>query len=181
MNQFLNALKIFILMTLLLGIVYPLFITLIAYFSMPHLSNGSLLQKDQQTIGSILIAQKTSQDNYFWPRPSAIDYDPLKPSGGSNLGPTSQKLKGAINERKQKIGQQAPAELLYASGSGLDPHISLATAYFQIPRIAKARSINEDDLKKLIEAKAEGKRFGFLGPRYVNVLLLNQALDDRRR
>lgn len=146
---------------------------------MPHFSNGSLVQKGDQSIGSSLIAQNTTDERYFWPRPSAIDYDPIKPSGGSNLGPTSKKLKDTVKERKLKVGNDAPSELLYASGSGLDPHISLETAYFQIPRIAKLRAIQESELKHIIDSIAEGKQLGFLGPRYVNVLLLNQALDDR--
>lgn len=181
MNQFKTAVKIFLFMTVLTGVIYPLFITLVAQFTMPNLSNGSLVQKGGQPIGSLLIAQNTTDERYFWPRPSAIDYDPIKPSGGSNLGPTSQKLKDAVEERKKKVGNKAPSELLYASGSGLDPHVSLETAYFQIPRVAKARSIQESELKKTIDSIAEGKQLGFLGPRYVNVLLLNQALDDRKR
>lgn len=175
------AIKIFLFMTVLTGIIYPVFITLIAWLAMPDLANGSLVQKGNQTVGSLLIAQNTTDDRYFWPRPSAIDFDPVKPSGGSNLGPTSQKLKDAVEERKKKIGMDAPSELLYASGSGLDPHISLEAAYFQIPRVAKAHSINEDELKKAIDSIVEGRQLRFLGPRYVNVLLLNQSIDDRRR
>lgn len=179
MNQFKTAVKIFLFMTILTGVLYPLLITITAQFTMPNLANGSLVKQGDQTIGSLLIAQKNSDDRYFWPRPSAIDYDPIKPSGGSNLGPTSQKLKDSINERKQKIGNAAPPELLYASGSGLDPHISLETAYFQISRVAKARSISEEDLKKRVDRHVEGRQLGFLGPRYVNVLILNWDLDDR--
>jgi K+-transporting ATPase ATPase C chain len=181
MNQFKTAIKIFLFMTVLTGVIYPLFITLVAQFTMSNLSNGSLVKKGDQIVGSLLIAQNTTDDRYFWPRPSAIDYDPIKPSGGSNLGPTSQKLKDTVEERKKKVGNEAPSELLYASGSGLDPHISLETAYFQIPRVAKARSIQESELKKTIDSIAEGKQLGFLGSRYINVLLLNQALDDRKR
>lgn len=181
MNQFKTAMKIFLFMTVLTGVIYPLFITLVAQFTMSNLSNGSLVQKGDQIVGSLLIAQNTTDDRYFWPRPSAIDYDPIKPSGGSNLGPTSQKLKDTVEERKKKVGNEAPSELLYASGSGLDPHISLETAYFQIPRVAKARSIQESELKKTIDSIAEGKQLGFLGSRYINVLLLNQALNDRKR
>lgn len=181
MNQFKTAIRIFLFMTVLTGVIYPLFITLVAQLTMPNLSNGSLVQKANQPIGSLLIAQKTTDERYFWPRPSAIDYDPIKPSGGSNLGPTSQKLKDAVEQRKHKIGNEAPSELLYASGSGLDPHISLKAAYFQMSRVAKARAIQESELKKTIDSIAEGKQLGFLGPRYVNVLLLNQALDDRKR
>lgn len=181
MNQIKIAVKIFLFMTVLTGIIYPLFITLVAQFTMSNLSNGNLVQKGDQIVGSLLIAQNTTDDRYFWPRPSAIDYDPIKPSGGSNLGPTSQKLKDTVEERKKKIGNEAPSELLYASGSGLDPHISLETAYFQIPRVAKARSIQESELKKTIDSIVEGKQLGFLGSRYINVLLLNQALDDRKK
>lgn len=180
MNAFKTAVKIFLFMTVLTGLIYPLLITGIAQLTMPRLANGSLIQKGNQTLGSALIAQHTEEDRYFWPRPSAIDYDPMKPSGGSNLGPTSQKLKETIEERKQKVGDKAPPELLYASGSGLDPHISLETAYFQIPRIAKARSMNEAELKDLIDRLSDGKQIGVLGARYVNVLSLNLALDERK-
>ncbi|WP_068471155.1 potassium-transporting ATPase subunit KdpC [Candidatus Protochlamydia phocaeensis] len=181
MNAFKTALKLFIWMTVLLGLVYPLFVTLVVQLIMPGLANGSLVKQGNQIIGSRLIAQQMAQDRYFWPRPSAIDYDAMKPSGGSNLGPTSQKLKEAVEERKRKFGQDTPSELLYASGSGLDPHISLQTAYYQIPRVAKARSISESELKKLVDSLTEGRQLGLFGPRYVNVLLLNQALDNERR
>ncbi len=165
-------------MTVITGVIYPLLVTGIAQLMLPKLANGSLLYKEERTVGSILIAQNVTDERYFWPRPSAIDYNPLKPSGGSNLGPTSQKLKDIVAQRKQKLGDQAPAELLYASGSGLDPHISVETAYFQIPRIAKARAIPEDRVKALIDAHIEGKQFGFIGAHYVNVLILNHALEE---
>lgn len=180
MNTFKTAFKVFIFMTIITGIFYPLLITAIAQLILPGLANGCVIQRGDKQIGSILIAQKMIEDRYFWPRPSAIDYDPIKPSGGSNLGPTNHKLKEIVEERKQKFGEHAPPELLYASGSGLDPHINLETAYFQIPRIAKARSISEDELKKLVESESEGKQFGFLGSRYVNVFILNQALDEHK-
>lgn len=180
MNQFKIAVKIFLFMTVLTGVGYPFFITFVGQITMPDLSNGSLVQRGNQVMGSLLIAQKTTDEKYFWPRPSAIDYDPIRPSGGSNLGPASQKLKDKVEERKHRVGDDAPAELLYATGSGLDPHISLKTAYFQMPRVAKARIIEESELKRIIDSIAEGKQLGFLGPRYVNVLLLNQALDDRK-
>lgn len=179
MNPFKTALKIFVVMTLLTGLIYPLLITVIAQFSMPLRSNGSIIVKNDQIIGSRLIAQNTTDERYFWPRPSAIDYDPLRPSGGSNLGPISQKLKDTVEGRRQKFGNDAPVELLYASGSGLDPHISLKTAYYQIPRIAKARSIDEKSLKKIVDSMAEGRQLYFLRTHYVNVLLLNEALDDQ--
>lgn len=179
MNEFKTALKIFIFMTVLTGLVYPLLLTGIAQLIMPKLANGSLVKKENQFVGSILISQESKDNRYFWPRPSAIDYDPLKPSGGSNLGPISNKLKEAVEERKQRAGRNAPSELLYASGSGLDPHISLEAAYYQIPKIAKARSLKEDQLKNLVDSLGEGNQFGFLGDRYVNVLLLNLVLDEK--
>lgn len=170
MNQFKNAFLMFIFMTILTGIIYPLVVTGISQLFIPWQANGSLIQKSEQIIGSSLIAQNTTNDRYFWPRPSAIDYDPMKPSGGSNLGPTSKKLKDQIEERKKKVGNKAPAELLYASGSGLDPHISIKAAYYQIPRIAKVRSLDKKQLKTLVDSLKEGF--------YVNVLLLNQELDN---
>ncbi len=175
-----QSLKLIFLMTLLTGFIYPMIITFLGQSAMPFLANGSLITSDAQFLGSLLIAKKTEGNGDFWPRPSSIDYDPLKPSGGSNLGPTSQELKKIIKERKQKVGHNAPPELLFASGSGLDPHISLETAYYQIPRIAKNRGMKEEDLKKLIDTLKEGKQFHCLGPEYVNVLLLNKSLDDRR-
>lgn len=180
MTSFKTAIKIFIFMTILTGVIYPLFMTAIAQLTMTKLANGSLIQEGDKTIGSALIAQKMTQDGYFWPRPSAIDYDPIKPSSGSNLGPTSQTLKDAVEKRKKELGHDAPPELLYSSGSGLDPHINFETADFQIPRVAKARSIDEKQLKNLILELSEGNQLGFLGPRYVNVLLLNRALDEHQ-
>src|SRR5262245_58081609 len=112
MNAFKTAMKIFIFITILTGLVYPLLITGIAQLTMPQLANGNLILKGDKIVGSALIAQNTTDDRYFWPRPSAIDYDPLKPSGGSNLGPTSQKLKDIVKERKEKYGANAPAELV---------------------------------------------------------------------
>lgn len=179
MNLFKTAIKIFLFMTVLTGVIYPLLVTIIAQLTMPTLSNGSLVHKDDQIIGSLLIAQNITDDRYFWPRPSAIDYNSTQ-SGGSNLGPTSQKLKNKVEERKQQVGNNAPSELLYASGSGLDPHISLETAYYQVPRVAKARSIPENEIKKMIDSQNEGKQLGFLGPQYINVIHLNQVLDDRK-
>lgn len=168
-------------MILLTGVVYPLIVTAIAQWTMHHHANGSLLYRDRQVIGSHLIAQEVTEERYFWPRPSAIGYDPIHPSGGSNLGPTSLELKRLVDEGEKQLGRDAPRDLLYASGSGLDPHISLEAAYFQVPRVAKARSISEEELNDLIDSIREGRQFGFLGPQYVNVLRLNQRLDERSR
>lgn len=169
-----TALKMFLFMTLLTGAIYPLLLTLVAQVTMPLKANGSLVHKDDKIAGSVLIAQKFSDTKYFWPRPSAIEYQPI-PSGGSNLGPTSLKLKEKIKERKKYYGENAPADLLYASGSGLDPHISLQAAYFQLDRIAKARSISSEKLKEIVDSHVEGKLFKH---KYVNVLILNQVLDN---
>jgi K+-transporting ATPase ATPase C chain len=172
-----TALKMFLFMTLLTGAIYPLLLTFVAQIAIPLNANGSLVYKDNKIAGSALIAQKFSDAKYFWPRPSAIEYQPI-PSGGSNLGPTSLKLKEKVKEREKFYGENAPAELLYASGSGLDPHISLQTAYFQIDRIAKARSISSEKLKEIVDSHVEGKLFKH---KYVNVLILNQVLDDDLR
>lgn len=183
MNPLKVSIKFFLLMTLLTGVIYPLFITIFAQLTFPEKANGSLIKQSGKIVGSSLIAQNSNDESFFWPRPSAVNYDPLH-SGGSNLGPISKKLKGLVEERRQKQGENAPAELLYASGSGLDPHISIDAAYFQIDRISKARSINAEELKKIIDAHIEGKQFGFLGPSYVNVLQLNLYLEKnyaRRR
>lgn len=160
------CLRLFLLLTAVTGILYPLFVTLIAQFAMPFLANGSMVEQR----GSLLIAQNFNSESYFWPRPSAIDYDPLRPSGGSNLGPTSKRLKELVQKRLKQYGREAPSELLYASGSGLDPHISLAAAYYQAPRVANARGRNVNEINSLIDSLAESER-------YINVLLLNLHLD----
>lgn len=175
----------FIAMTVLTGLLYPALITVAAQLTMPHQANGSLIKKKDKIIGSALIAQAFASERYFWPRPSAVDYNATS-SGGSNLGPTSKKLKDEIEERTKKIqassdGKSAsiPSELVYASGSGLDPHISIPAAYFQAERVAKARSIDLKKIKSLINSLAEGEQWGVIGPQYVNVLLLNLALDEQ--
>lgn len=163
--------RLFLWLTFLTGIVYPLLITLIAQLTMNTQANGSMTKT-----GSALIAQSFQKEGYFWPRPSSIDYNPL-PSGGSNLGPTSAALKKAVENRERKFGKGAPAELLFTSGSGLDPHISPETAYFQMERVAKARGLETQKLKELIDKKTARSIFG---PPVINVLLLNQALDARQ-
>lgn len=184
--MFWTACKIFLAMTLLVGCVYPLLITGIAKLIMPYQANGSLIFDNGQVRGSQLIAQPFTEEKYFWPRPSAFNYNTLR-SFGSNLGPTSRKLKEQVEQRAQKLAQSdphstpIPSDLLYASGSGLDPHISLPAAYFQIDRIARARSLTPQDqekLRDLIHELAEGTS-GVLGPRYINVLLLNMQLDKQ--
>jgi K+-transporting ATPase ATPase C chain len=170
-----TALKMLFSMIVLTGLIYPLLLTFIAQFTMPRRAGGSLIWQGDRIIGSRLIAQNFKGEAYFWPRPSAVHFDPIQPAGGSNLGPTSQKLKEAVEERTKAWGSHPPAELVYTSASGLDPHISLEAAYFQLDRVAKARGISDkDQLRSLIDSLAEG-----FGKKYVNVLLLNQKLDQR--
>lgn len=188
MKKFWISLRMFVWMSLITGILYPLLITAIAQLTMPHQASGSFISKNGKTVGSTLISQKFVSDKYFWGRPSAIDYNPI-PSGGSNLGPTSAALKKAVEERQSVISKaqgltdvkSIPSELLFASGSGLDPHISPATAHFQIDRIVKARGLDaktgKESIAKLIEKYTERRRLWFLGEPVVNVLKLNLALD----
>lgn len=185
MTLFWQTLRMFLWLTLLTGICYPLLITSYAYLIMHNKSQGDFLLIDQKAVGAKLIAQKFANDKYFWPRPSANDYNALA-SGGSNLGPTSLDLKKAVEERKTRLAaahpgidpKQFPSELLFASGSGLDPHISPAAARFQIERIAKARNKDKKYLSDLIDTHTTHRQFGFLGYPYVNVLELNLALDQ---
>lgn len=174
-----KAIKLFLLLFLLTGVFYPFAITYLAQLIFPNQAKGSLIIKDQKILGSSLIAQKFTSDLYFWPRPSAINYDPLGPSGGSNLSPTSKKLENEVLERLEKFSLHNPLlnELVYASGSGLDPHIGLEAALYQAPRIAKARNLDVEFITKLIFKFKEGKQLGIFGPSYVNVLLLNLELD----
>lgn len=178
--------KIFLWLTLITGVAYPLFITLMAQFTMKAQADGSILYVNGRPIGAQLIGQKFENERYFWPRPSAIDYNPM-PSGGSNLGPSSQKLKEVIEARKKVLftaheskAYYIPSELLFASGSGIDPHLSPAGAYYQIERIAKARNIehDQDKIKKLVDGLIIKRALGFLGNPHINVLILNLALDQ---
>ncbi len=169
------ALKMLMSMVIFTGFIYPFFILLISQTIMPKQAGGSFVYQGNKIIGSKLIAQNFKGQNYFWPRPSSIDFNPIKPSGGSNLGPTSQKLKEIVEVRERKLGVYPPSELIYSSGSGLDPHISLKTAYYQIERVAQARSIQDHhQLRSMIDSLAEG-----FNQKYVNVLWLNQTLDQQ--
>jgi K+-transporting ATPase ATPase C chain len=172
---------------LLTGVAYPLLVTGLAQLLFPYQANGSLVRDDRGRVaGSALIGQRFSRPAYFQPRPSAAGeggYDPAA-SGGSNLGPASQKLRDrAISDsaRLQKANPEAaatvPAELVTASASGLDPHLSLAGALWQVPRVAKARRVAPERLEALVRDSMEGRDWGFLGEPRVNVLLLNLALD----
>lgn len=185
MKSFLQQLRMLAWMTVLTGLAYPLAITAVAYFTVNHKAQGSIVYRDGKAVGSRLIAQKFEDSKYFWSRPSANDYNGLS-SGGSNLGPTSAELKKKIQERQDAIiksdsgieKSKIPAELLFASGSGLDPHITPKTAEFQIDRIAKTRGLNADIIAKLVKKKTNKPKWGFIGTQHVNVLELNMDLDE---
>ena len=181
------AIKIFLVFTILTGLLYPLLVTGIAQIVFPHQANGSLILKDNKIIGSELIGQLTDSSIYFSSRPSAIGNNPI-PSGGSNYGLTSAKLKAQFIERKNKFiafnqldrNSEVPSEMLFASSSGLDPHISPKAAELQINRIANAQNFNnvqKQKLKALVEKMSEGPQLACLGESRVNVLLLNIELD----
>jgi len=179
--------------TLLFGVAYPAVVTLAGKTLFPREAAGSIVLKDGQPAGSALFAQKFEGSRYFWPRPSAGDYATVA-SGASNLGPSSQALKEAIDQRAEKIVKsfgdlgltvertQVPAELLMASGSGLDPHLSPEAARFQLARVAKARGLDEtgqQQLQSLVDAHTEAPQYGIFGKPRVNVLMLNLALESR--
>jgi potassium-transporting ATPase KdpC subunit len=181
------SLKIFLLLTILTGIVYPLFVTGIAQLVFPGKANGSLIIRDNKIIGSELIGQSIDSTIYFSSRPSAVSYNPL-PSGGSNFGLTNVKLKDATAERRKHFIEfnqldshtEVPSEMLFASASGLDPHVSQQAALLQVDRIAKARHFDEkqkEELLLLIKSRTEAPQFLILGEERINVLLLNLELD----
>jgi len=181
------ALKIFTLLTILLGLIYPLFITSIAQLAFYRKANGSLIIRENRVIGSELIGQKFDSVAYFSSRPSATGYSAI-PSGASNLGQTSARLKQQVADRKAHwiefnelpATKAIPSEMLFASASGLDPHISPRAAFLQVARISKARNFNEkqkNQVIQLIRKLQESAQFGLLGEERVNVLLLNLNLD----
>jgi len=179
MKTILASIRMILALTLLTGAAYPLLVTGVAKVVAPRQSQGSIVERDGKVVGCALLAQKTENPRYLWPRPSAGDFATVS-SAATNQGPTSAALVNAIAERKARFGENAPADLLTASGSGLDPHLSPAAAQFQAPRIAQARGLPIDAITSLIEKTTEGPQFGFLGEPRVNVLSLNLALDRMR-
>jgi len=188
MKNLITAVLMTVVTTLLLGLAYPLVITGLAQVIFPDNANGQLIYAANGTvIGSRLLGQPFSSPGYFRSRPSAAGtsgYD-ASASSGSNLGPTNQKLIERVKADVAKLqamnpGNPVPVDLVTTSGSGLDPHISPAAAEFQVPRVARERSMTEDDLRNLVTAHTEGRQFGFLGEPRVNVLELNIDLDNRK-
>ena len=186
-TQLIISIKIFALFTVLCGIAYPLFITGIAQLVFPGKANGSLIVRDNKVVGSELIGQKFDSEIYFWSRPSATDYSSM-PSGGSNFGPTSSKLKQLVADRTAQWiksnptteSEKIPSEMLLASASGLDPHISPKAALLQVDRIVKARNLDNSGKQQILKSIAElseGPQFSVFGENRINVLDLNLELD----
>lgn len=187
-KQMLPALRMTLLMTVVTGLIYPGVVTGLCQVLFRSQANGSLITRNGQVVGSALIAQGFTKPEYFQPRPSAAGADgyDAAASSGSNLGPTSQKLMDRVKASVKTLRADNPAlqgalpsDLATTSGSGLDPHLSPASAAVQIERVAKARGIFVDQLKPVVDQFTEGRDLGFLGEARVNVLLLNLALDEK--
>ena len=191
-SQFRPAIVSLILLTLITGLIYPLVVTGIAQVVFPGQANGSLIVKDGKAVGSELIGQSFDDPKYFWGRLSAtgtfpynaFNADNLTASSGSNYGPLNPALMDAVQARIDALKvadpentAPIPVDLVTASGSGLDPHISVAAALYQVARVSRERGISEAQVRQLVDQNTEGRQFGFLGEPHVNVLKLNLALD----
>jgi len=194
-RDLINSAIAIVVLTVLLGLAYPLLFTGVAQVVSPGNANGSKIHQGGRVIGSTLIGQVFNDDKYFHGRPSATNAPDPKDSTktvdapynatnsmGSNLGPTSKalidRIKGQVEElKKENASMPVPMDMVTTSGSGLDPHISPDAAYFQVPRVAKARGVPEARIRALVDGQVEGRTFGLLGEPRVNVLNLNLALD----
>jgi potassium-transporting ATPase KdpC subunit len=179
MKAILQSVRALLVFTLLTGAIYPLIVTLLGRMAFADKAGGSLIVAEGQVAGSALLAQKTDGARYFWPRPSAADFATVA-SGASNKGPTSADLVKAVDERRTKFGADSPPEMLTASGSGLDPHISPAAARQQVARIATERKLPAEQIIALVVKHTEPPQWGVFGEPRVNVLILNRALDALR-
>ena len=188
-KQLMPAFRATLLLTIATGLLYPGAVTAVCQLLFPDQAKGSLITQNGRTVGSSLIGQKFSKPEYFWPRPSAAGTDGYDPtaSSGSNLGPTNQKLADRVKTSVEQFRKAnpdfsgpLPADLLTTSASGLDPHISPASAEAQVARVAKARGVDVTRIRTQIAAHTEGRTFGFLGEPRVNVLRLNLALDGSK-
>ena len=182
------ALVLLALFNLLTGVAYPLVVWVIGQLLFPHQANGSQIEVRGRDVGSELIAQRFEGPGWFWPRPSAVAYNAAG-SGGSNFATTNPALLDAIRDRVAALrradpsaaGRPIPVDLVTASGSGLDPDITPASAYFQATRVASARGLDVEDVRRMIAGRLQGRAFGFLGEPRVNVLTLNIALQSMQR
>src|SRR6202162_219203 len=186
-TEFMPALRVLVILTALTGVIYPLLITGIARLGFPHQANGSLIVANGKPIGADLIGQPFDDPKYFWSRPSAPSPQPYNAmnSSGSNQGARNPALADAVTARIKTLRDADPAntapvpvDLVTASGSGLDPHISVAAAAYQAARVAKARGLSADKVQLLTAAHADSRTFGVLGEPRVNVLEINLALDS---
>jgi K+-transporting ATPase ATPase C chain len=187
MKNLRTAVLIFLVLTVVTGLVYPLLVTGIAQLVFPHQANGSLIEKNGHAAGSELIGQAFSGPKYFWSRPSATGPYPYNAaaSSGSNLGPINPALLDRVKADVERIQKAhpgkgpVPVDLVTSSASGLDPHISPAAAFYQVERVAQARGLDPAAVRKLVEDSVEPRTFGVLGEPRVNVLKLNLALDEQ--
>lgn len=182
---FISSLRMLLVLTALCGVIFPVLATALAQWGFPHQANGSLVHINGQPVGSRLLAQAFTNEMYFQPRPSAAQYA-TAPSGAGNQGGTSANLRKAIEERKAywnrngKSATNIPPELLLASGSGLDPHIRLESALFQLDRVARARGFDPEQktaCENMVKQRLEKPQWGFLGESRINVFLLNCAIE----